>query len=84
MSVLAGHNFRAMVLRGLLYSSDACAPVFSMVSPSAAVNDDIHSLVGVFPFLIRLAVHSDTSRGTSLNIGNKLIIVAVSCVLIVV
>ena len=62
MSVLAGHNFRAMVLRGLLYSSDAFASVFSM-DPSA-VNDDInHPLVGVFPFLIRLAVHSDTSRG---------------------
>ena len=73
MSVLAGHNFRAMVLRGLLYSSDAFAPIFSMVSPSA-VNDDIHSLVGVFPFSIRLAVHSNTARGTSLNIGNKLVI----------
>ena len=45
-----------------------------MVSPSAAVNDDIHSLVGAFPFSIRLAVHSDTARGTSLNIGNKLVI----------
>ena len=72
MSVLAGHNFNAMVLRGLLYSSDAFASVFSM-DPSA-VNDDIHSLVGVFPFSIRLAVHSNTARGTSLNIGNKLVI----------
>jgi len=46
------------VLRGLLYSSDAFASVFSM-DPSA-VNDDIHSLVGVFPFSIRLALHSNT------------------------